>query len=193
MGDLAGRSLAVRLNSCPGSRDSCLHPYTLQYKVQFTVPLPSAINSTLSCVMSSSGKIQISRLRQVQRYMNPPTSVTIPTQFPLFPQLPIEIRRTIWFHALPGPRVLQLDRARHRRDRTSPVRPLHSVRSLPQNLYTITAASYGGHYPNILSVNRESRLEALYFLTPIMASTGILTETLHISRTRMWMMIMFDG
>src|ERR1700710_858643 len=91
-------------------------------------------------------------------------------EFPQFASLPLEVRQIIWFHALPGPRVLQIKRNASRPP-TSISKKIFSVfsrrrlRMWPD--YVISAASYGGHQPAILSVNRESREEALCYLTPL--------------------------
>ncbi|KAH8744576.1 hypothetical protein BGZ57DRAFT_719052, partial [Hyaloscypha finlandica] len=69
--------------------------------------------------------------------------------FQKFPELPLEVRQKIWRHALPGPRVLQV------------------IREKSSTKYRAKPASYGGHQPSILSVSRESREEALRFLTPV--------------------------
>jgi len=73
-------------------------------------------------------------------------------EFPLFPLLSPEIRDRIWQLTLPGPRVLYV----------------HGTKTLqgPDNKYTVSTCSYGGKtHPAILSVNRESRSEALRHLT----------------------------
>jgi hypothetical protein len=69
--------------------------------------------------------------------------------FQKFPELPFEVRQKIWRHALPGPRAL------------------HVIREKNSTKYRAKPASYGGHQPSILSVSRESRKEALRFLTPV--------------------------
>jgi hypothetical protein len=75
-----------------------------------------------------------------------------PATFPKFPILSLEIRRKIWFHALHVPRVLHI-----------------LLKPQEPGLYTIVVspASYGGYQPPLLSVNRESRAEALRYLTPL--------------------------
>jgi len=78
-----------------------------------------------------------------------------PSTFPLFPSLPLEIRLKIWSHALPGSRAI------HIYPRYGNVTP--SLSSL-----TTVAESYGHRHPSILSVNRESRQEALRYLRPLL-------------------------
>lgn len=70
--------------------------------------------------------------------------------FPLFPLLPLEIRLKIWQATFPGPRVL------------------HIIRGYlsSHGYFIVTSASYGGRHPAILSINRESRTEALRVLRP---------------------------
>jgi hypothetical protein len=82
-------------------------------------------------------------------------------RFSLFPRLPLEIRLEIWRLSLPGPRVLQVIR----RLPSSTSRDSHS--SLGQAPYKVRPVSYGGYQIPILSVNRESRAEALQYLSLI--------------------------
>lgn len=91
--------------------------------------------------------------------------------FPLFSSLPLEIRRKIWFHSLPGPRTLLLGLNTTPTPSTATQKRLRSVlrsrRPKSSTKYVAAPASYGGHQPSILSVNRESRAEALQYLTPL--------------------------
>jgi hypothetical protein len=81
-------------------------------------------------------------------------------RFSLFPKLPLEIRLEIWSLSLPlGPRVLQVIRT------LPPSTSQNRHGTLGQALYKVRPASYGGHQIPILSVNRESRAEALQYLT----------------------------
>jgi hypothetical protein len=81
-----------------------------------------------------------------------------PRGFALFPYLPLEIRLQVWALSASIPRVLQIV---HRDVRVGDeVRP-------PTSLFKVVPASYGGYHPAILSVNRESRSEALFHLTPL--------------------------
>lgn len=93
------------------------------------------------------------------------------TKFTLFPSLPGEIRQQIWLYDLPGPQVMLM---RRNLSPTPKPRSCYSLRSIlrPQkpkywSKYAVHPASYAGHLPIILSVNRESRAEALLFLTPL--------------------------
>jgi hypothetical protein len=83
-------------------------------------------------------------------------------RFSLFPKLPLEIRLEIWRLSLPeGPRVLQAIRK-------LPSSTSHDPHgTLGQAPYKVRPVSYGGHQIPILSVNRESRAEALQYLTLI--------------------------
>jgi hypothetical protein len=82
-------------------------------------------------------------------------------RFSLFPKLPPEIRLEIWRLSLPGPRVLQVVRTL-----PSTASPDHHG-ALGQAQYKVRPVSYGGHQIPILSVNRESRAEALQYVTLI--------------------------
>jgi hypothetical protein len=82
-------------------------------------------------------------------------------RFSLFPNLPLEIRLEIWRLSLPRARVLQVTR-------TLPSSTSHDPHgTLGQAPYKVRPVSYGGHQIPILSVNRESRAEALRYLTLI--------------------------
>jgi hypothetical protein len=82
-------------------------------------------------------------------------------RFSLFPKLPPEIPLEIWRLSLPSSRVLQVIR-------TLPSSSLHGPYGiLSPALYKVRPASYGGHQIAILSLNRESRAEALQYLTLI--------------------------
>jgi len=70
------------------------------------------------------------------------------TSFHLFPKLLPELRAQIWEMALPGPRCMQVHRTHYR----------------PPG-YKAFPHCYGAQNPVILSVNRESRAEALRHLT----------------------------
>jgi hypothetical protein len=82
-----------------------------------------------------------------------------PRGFALFPYLPLELRRKVWAFAVSIPRVLQIV--------DTPVRVGNAGLRPPMSLYKVLPASYGGYHPAILSVNRESRNEALFHLTPL--------------------------
>ncbi|KAH7314304.1 hypothetical protein BKA65DRAFT_376743, partial [Rhexocercosporidium sp. MPI-PUGE-AT-0058] len=69
--------------------------------------------------------------------------------FPRFSEFPLEIRQKIWRETLPGPRVL-----------------LIGISNSKRKSYATKPASYGGHHPALLSVDRASRAEGLRFLTP---------------------------
>jgi hypothetical protein len=84
-----------------------------------------------------------------------PRNITPSYTFSKFPLLPKEIRQQIWYHALPGPRVLLVKRSTL----------THSNGQYTSN--TTAPASYGGHQLPILHVNQESRHEALRYLTPL--------------------------
>lgn len=109
-------------------------------------------------------------------------------EFTPFLLLPREIRNLIWLYTLPGPRTLLITRNppprlalrapatakpntmgklvakfRHERPPTPPQRP----RLLCSSKYVVAPVSYGGRHPIILSINRESREEALRHLTPL--------------------------
>ena len=71
--------------------------------------------------------------------------------FPLFPLLPPEIRDHIWALSLPSPRVLK-------------ARGSNTIYG-PDTKYQVSGCSIGGAHPTILSVNQESRAEALKHLT----------------------------
>jgi hypothetical protein len=82
-----------------------------------------------------------------------------PRGFALFSYLPLELRRKVWAFAVSIPRVLQIVH--------TPVRVGNEGLRPPMSLYKVLPASYGGYHPAILSVNRESRSEALFHLTPL--------------------------
>lgn len=82
------------------------------------------------------------------------------TRFHQFPSLPLEIRQKIWFLALPSPRVL------HIKQKAGYPTRISKAGGFTANP-TTSPASYGGHHPSVLSVNRESRTEALRSLTPL--------------------------
>lgn len=65
-----------------------------------------------------------------------------------FSSLGLAIRQKIWALTLPGPRVLQIDSTKG-----------------AAGEYVTSPCSYGGRHPVALSVNRESRDEALRHLT----------------------------
>lgn len=75
------------------------------------------------------------------------------SSFSLFSSLPLEIRNDIWDLTLPGPRVIRV--IPNPRWATDYVR------------YITKPASWGRHHPVALSVNRESRQEALRCLKPM--------------------------
>jgi hypothetical protein len=78
-------------------------------------------------------------------------------KFRVFSRLPIELRRKIWAFAVSDTRVLQVVRRnKSKKSRTKIPSP-----------YTVIPASYGGHHYSALSVNQESRAEALLHLTPL--------------------------
>lgn len=79
-----------------------------------------------------------------------------------FDSLPLEIRLRIWELSLPGPRVLQLIKASTPRSSDS-----NSGSTYKPNGYCVNPASYGVQHPAILSVNQESRAEALKYLTKL--------------------------
>jgi len=82
-----------------------------------------------------------------------------PRGFALFPYLPPELRRKVWAFAVFIPRVLQIVH--------TPVRVGNAGLRPPMSLCKVLPASYGGYHPAILSVNHESRIEALFYLTPL--------------------------
>jgi hypothetical protein len=82
--------------------------------------------------------------------------------FTLFPLLPFDLRRKIWIEALPGPRAPRIIRNKPK-GFVSYVKMIVGTSTPPP--FKTCPASYGGHQPAILSVNRESRNEALIFLT----------------------------
>lgn len=87
--------------------------------------------------------------------------MTTVTNFTLFSALPLEIRQKIWHYAPPGPRVLLVKLKAGSPQRISRA---GGFKANP----TTCPAFYGGHQPAILSVNRESRAEALRYLTPLL-------------------------
>jgi hypothetical protein len=82
--------------------------------------------------------------------------------FTTFPLLPFDLRRKIWIEALPGPRALRIIRNKPK-GFLSYVKKIVGTSTPPP--FKTCPASYGGHQLAILSVNRESRNEALVFLT----------------------------
>ncbi|CZR66606.1 uncharacterized protein PAC_16507 [Phialocephala subalpina] len=76
------------------------------------------------------------------------------SNFTLFPKLPIELRLSIWRHALPGPRTIEVFLS-PRPFRTGCGR-LYSPPPPPRPQYWITNSKL----PTILAVNHESRTEA---------------------------------
>jgi hypothetical protein len=82
--------------------------------------------------------------------------MTTLTTFHLFPTFPREIRNHIWKDALPPPRIL------HVRPSNG---PNEGFNHLSGETYYTTKASYGGQHPAILFASRESRGEALRYLT----------------------------
>jgi len=72
-----------------------------------------------------------------------------------FGDLPFELRAKIWKYTIPGPRILHVVHDY-----------VHRSEALPygEREFRATPASYGLHHPVVLSVNRESRKEALRFL-----------------------------
>lgn len=94
-------------------------------------------------------------------------------EFSLFSSLPLEIRQTIWHYLLPGPRALLITRNtdQYQASRSLAKRLFsiskHRSSARSSSKYAIAKASYGGKQPAALSVNRESRAEALRHLTPL--------------------------
>jgi hypothetical protein len=90
-------------------------------------------------------------------------------KFTLFSSLPLECRQRIWYYALPGPRALLIKRNIH----YVPPPKSKIMFSISRRLYNpkrwskyiVDTASWGGRHPVILSVNHESRTEALHHLT----------------------------
>ncbi|KAF7948670.1 hypothetical protein EAE96_007865 [Botrytis aclada] len=81
------------------------------------------------------------------------SSHTFPT-FTLFAQLPLELQHQIWFHTLPGPRLLRID--------YSPLLPTGQYATTKSlDLYTTFPRSYGRKLPIILRINKASREYAL--------------------------------
>jgi 2EXR family len=83
--------------------------------------------------------------------------------FPLFSSLPLEIRQKIWFYSLPGPRTILITP----NPNSLPGKTARGTHLGSESKYVAAPASYGGHQPAILSVNRESRAEARRYLTPL--------------------------
>lgn len=84
--------------------------------------------------------------------------------------LPYELRTKIFGLALPDPRVLHIIRKTPKASSGSFNRRVGSKSTESRTdgfpcPFTVSAASYGGKHPAILSVNRESRAEALKHLT----------------------------
>lgn len=98
-----------------------------------------------------------SRLLSIASHCLPKDHVM--ASFTCFPALPLEIRQKIWALSLPGPRVL------HIKQKTGSVTRIDRRTAFKANP-TTSPASYGGHHPAILSVNQESRAEALRVLIP---------------------------
>jgi hypothetical protein len=82
--------------------------------------------------------------------------MTALTTFHLFPTFPREIRNRIWKHSLPPPRILHVRPQRG---------PYEGFNHLSGETYYTTKPSYGGRHPAILFASRESRSEALRYLT----------------------------
>lgn len=85
-----------------------------------------------------------------------------------FSDLPFELRTKIFRFTLPGPRVLHIIRPevgiQTVRTSLNNLLKKHGPAPEPSSPFTVSAASYGGKHPSILSVNRESRTEALKHL-----------------------------
>jgi hypothetical protein len=82
------------------------------------------------------------------------------TSFTLFPSLPVELRQKIWLYTLPGPRVLLI---KQKAEFPKTISKVGGFTAHP----TTSAAAYGGRHPALLTVNKESRGEALRYLTPL--------------------------
>lgn len=168
-----GHGVASRLISIYPLKPCCLPlsgiasspPYIYQVFIDFTLntsQLISLISTMVSPILAKWHKVWDAKSRwepsieekiqnctlQAPENDTSNTSTRPLTSFRLFPNLLPELRAQIWEMALPGPRCMQV----------------HPTHYRPPG-YKAFPHCYGAQNPVILSVNRESRAEALRHLT----------------------------
>ncbi|KAH7416761.1 hypothetical protein BKA64DRAFT_636160 [Cadophora sp. MPI-SDFR-AT-0126] len=144
------------LNSSPMTISRILSPSSHNFPAP---PQPKSSSMSISSILNTSdynlstslrtevSAMSIYNILNVSPYGFPAISETLGliSDFTLFPKLPTEIRLKIWFHSLPGPRVIEIDR-------TMGVGSTWCCRKESQGIPS-----------GLLRANRESRREFLRF------------------------------